>query len=950
MPNDGTVKIGVEFDEKDIKSSFKDLQSSTKKTFEELEKLDDALKLDPKNVELIIEKQKLLGSAVNDAKKKVELLSSELDKAKASGLKEKDCNAYKKLADALSKAGSESKEFEARLKEVNNQIKNGGQKSDEFSSKLKTLGNASSKALKTASSAALKFSAAIAAAAGGILAAEAATEEYRIAQGKLNTAFEAAGYNTDVAKQAYTEFYTILGDIDTATEASQLLASLASSAEDISTWTNIAAGVYGTFGDALPIEGLIEASNETAKVGQVTGVLADALNWAGISEDDFNNKLAECSDETERNQVIMDTLSGTYDEATEAFYRNNDAIVESREKQAELQEAFGEIGGSITEVKNAMLEQLAPTISDIAGKFSDFISGLDISQIGEIIQGVIPVIQTLAPIILGAVAAVKAFTIAQAALNAVMNANPFVLIVTIIATLIASIITLWTTNEEFRNAVKDIWDGIKNAFKNAWEKIKEIWEPVGEFFQNVWDKISTVFSVVKDVLSGDFSGAWEGIKEVFDLGGWGEYFEGLWDDVKEAFANVKTWFKNVGRNLLKGIWNGIDDKIEWLKGKVKGVVDTIKGWFTSKEGFDEHSPSKWAQKVGEFVSQGLANGIEDGAEDVKKSAEELAAETYKTLADWAEEQINVEEVSLREQLDIWRAIKDQFVKDSEEFASAEEKIFDVRKQLLEENTALEKEYQDALKSRADEIFSIYDLFANVPEIQAVSGETLIENLQGQIDSIEHFYDSVAELSQREGIGQALVDEIRSMGPTATAQLDALLSLSDEKLQEYAELYEEKQSLANNIATDELTELRESTDNEIRKNLNAIEGVFEDQAPETGEVLTDGLAQGIKNGQSTVVSAAVGVAVAAINAANAEIARAIPGAQFNVSSANASMAPVSSPRFSAENAISAAAGLLSFSQSGNSREVVLQISGKELARALVPDIRSVESQSPAIVYG
>ena len=126
-----------------------------------------------------------------------------------------------------------------------------------------------------------------------------ATEEYRAAQGKLTTAFEAAGYSGDAAQKSYTEFYKILGDTDTATEASQLLAQLAENEQDITKWTNIAAGVYGTFGDALPIEGMIESANETAKVGQVTGSLADALNWVGISEDAFNEKLAACSSESE---------------------------------------------------------------------------------------------------------------------------------------------------------------------------------------------------------------------------------------------------------------------------------------------------------------------------------------------------------------------------------------------------------------------------------------------------------------------------------------------------------------------------------------------------------------------------------------------------------------------------------------------------------------------------
>ena len=68
----------------------------------------------------------------------------------------------------------------------------------------------------------------------------------------------------------------------------------------------------------------------------------------------------------------------------------------------------------------------------------------------------------------------------------------------------------------------------------------------------------------------------------------------------------------IGRNLLMGLWNGIKDKVEWLKGKVTGVVDTIKGWFTGKEGFDEHSPSKWSRGVFRYVMEGGAEGLDDG--------------------------------------------------------------------------------------------------------------------------------------------------------------------------------------------------------------------------------------------------------------------------------------------------------------------------------------------------
>ena len=68
----------------------------------------------------------------------------------------------------------------------------------------------------------------------------------------------------------------------------------------------------------------------------------------------------------------------------------------------------------------------------------------------------------------------------------------------------------------------------------------------------------------------------------------------------------------VGENIVSGLWEGIKAKITWLKDKVSGVVGTIKGWFTGKDGFDEHSPSKWANQVFRYVMEGCGEGLEAG--------------------------------------------------------------------------------------------------------------------------------------------------------------------------------------------------------------------------------------------------------------------------------------------------------------------------------------------------
>lgn len=198
--------------------------------------------------------------------------------------------------------------------------------------------------------------AAVSGLAAAFVALDGATEEYRVAQGKLNAGFQTARFSADVARKSYRNFYAILGDTDTATEASQLLANMAKDEEEVTKWARIAAGVHGTFGDSLPIEGLVESANETARTGKVTGVFADALNWVGIMEDDFNAKLEQTTDVSKRNRLIMDTLSASYDTAATSFYKNNQQVIDARRNQATLDETLAKVGDTSANVKNRLWE------------------------------------------------------------------------------------------------------------------------------------------------------------------------------------------------------------------------------------------------------------------------------------------------------------------------------------------------------------------------------------------------------------------------------------------------------------------------------------------------------------------------------------------------------------------------------------------------------------------
>lgn len=198
---------------------------------------------------------------------------------------------------------------------------------------------------------AAKFGAALvagaSAAAAGLVALTESTREYRTEQAKLLTAFETAEFSGDAARTTYESLNSVLGDSGQAVEAANHLARLCSTEQQLADWTTIAAGVYGTFGDSIPIEGLTEAANETAKVGSVTGSLADALNWVGISEDEFNARLAACSSEQERAALITDTLNGAYSEAADTYKQMNGEALAANAAQDKLNASMATLGGMV---------------------------------------------------------------------------------------------------------------------------------------------------------------------------------------------------------------------------------------------------------------------------------------------------------------------------------------------------------------------------------------------------------------------------------------------------------------------------------------------------------------------------------------------------------------------------------------------------------------------------
>ena len=404
MPSDIGARIGID-GEKSFRDSLKAIDSQLKNLNSEMGAVVEEFAGMESSQEAVTKKTDVLTRAIESNTGKLNLLNSEYSRAKDDLAKlekeleetakqfgenstqaEKAQNAYNKQAKKVNDLGTKINNTKADMSKMERQMQDLSKATDDLSGDLE---NASSKTFNFGDSlkaiaggnliagAVAGAAGAVAGAAGSLINLDEATAEYRENAGKLDSAFTSTGKSAEDADKAYQKLYGILGDNDQATEAGQLLAQLAQNTQDVDKWATIATGVVGTFGDALPVEGLIEASNETAKVGEVTGALADALNWVGISEDDFNAKLAACGSEQERNRLITDTLTESYKGAAEAYRENNAQIIESRELQAQLDESMGKLGESIGNIKNRVGVEFLPAVSDIIGSFGDMIAGVE---------------------------------------------------------------------------------------------------------------------------------------------------------------------------------------------------------------------------------------------------------------------------------------------------------------------------------------------------------------------------------------------------------------------------------------------------------------------------------------------------------------------------------------------------------------------------------------------
>lgn len=476
MANDRRIKgltIEIGGDTTQLSESLHDVNKSITSTQAQLKDVEKLLKLDPTNTEMLAQKQELLTQAISKTEEKLETLKDaavqaekQLGEGKISQeqfaalqreiaateieLKRYDsqldtaADATEDLGDAAEQAAQNSGDASEEIGELSDAADDLGDAAEDAGDGTKDLGESardSGDGFSVLDGAVATFIGngltALVSAIGDAISTFAelseSTQEYRENMSKLDTAASAAGMDAGSIADAYTDLYGVLGDETATTTTISNFAKLGVSMQDMDSLLDSATGIWAVYGDSIPLDGLAESVNETAKVGQITGTMADAINWASASndtwtnalsgnaaalsafqsgvsqgmsaEDAFNEALAACGDEQERQQLIISTLNGLYADSAETYRENNASIIDARQATLFYQDAVAGVGAAMeplqttmTRFKANLISGVSPALQELSDAFMDVATGADGAEegIASAVTGLVDTVSSMA--------------------------------------------------------------------------------------------------------------------------------------------------------------------------------------------------------------------------------------------------------------------------------------------------------------------------------------------------------------------------------------------------------------------------------------------------------------------------------------------------------------------------------------------------------------------------
>ena len=402
--------------------------------------------------------------------------------------------------------------------------------------------------------------------------------------------------------------------------------------------------------------------------GESMQSLYDRISKGKVSVDEITESMKRSTSEGGKYFQSMDAQSQTLDGRLSTLSDTiNSKLGEAL--QPILQKAADEWIPNITNaIDNMDIDSVVSVIDEIVSGVGDlfgFIMGNG-DTIISLVAGIGTAMLTwnVASMINGVVTAVKAFqmanegaTVAQALLNGVMNANPIMLIATLFAGLTATIITLWNTNEGFRETVTNVWNAFKDTVGNvitsvggfidnliSWfqalpgrigaflgevignvqnwasSMVSRASEAGSNFVGNVVAFISGLPSAVWNWLSSALNNVWNFAGQLAQAGA--NAASGLVNNIIEKVRSLPSQLYNWGVDMVKGIADGIRNAIHHVTSAVSAVADKIKSFLHFSRP-DEGPLAEYETWMPDMV-EGLSDSLRKASPELINQTEALA--------------------------------------------------------------------------------------------------------------------------------------------------------------------------------------------------------------------------------------------------------------------------------------------------------------------------------------
>lgn len=402
------------------------------------------------------------------------------------------------------------------------------------------------------------------------------SKEYLKIMGSLEVSSSHLNYTTGETKQTYKQLIGVLGDTQSAATTTANLQAIGLEQSQLTQITKGAIGAWTRYGDSIPIDGLAESINETIKTGTVTGNFADMLNWAGTSEDEFNEKLEQCSDNSERAQLVLDEMANQgLMKSADAWNENNKALVESNKAQDDYNEAMADFSKAVMPVFTEFTKALT-TIIQIFSELPE-----PAQQMIAIFIGIIAVLTTIAPLIL-AVGTACGWSAGGVAALMTAAAPVIAIIVAIIAAIMAIILVIQNWDEVL-NFLTETWESVCNKVSELWEGFKKSWtdgfnnvkQKIDDFFQNLGENFANGLNNFQNWISNMLSAIVNWAKDFASKGKNAavNLVKNIANEIKSLPGQFLQWGMDMMSNFASGIWKGFTG---WVKGKISGVTNFIK--------------------------------------------------------------------------------------------------------------------------------------------------------------------------------------------------------------------------------------------------------------------------------------------------------------------------------------------------------------------------------------